>query len=254
MDRFRRDLVAMGETSQNHVSNLMKNVLLVIFALWTANSLWADDLTRVIQQRLKDQGFYYGEVDGQGGEETSAAIRRFQIRHGLKVTGQLDDNTLRTLDVARRSPAQPSTGYQENEGSFGDRSNDEYDAQGPRQYDLRTLPQPEGPNDYSEMQAPRFATPRVLTSFPQLFAGTIYERSPAQIQENVLYAVQGELMRGGFFRGLINGRPGPATTEAIVRLQQEAGLLVNGRLDNETLDALRAFPGQRNGPPEEGSR
>src|ERR1700675_3689845 len=107
----------------------MRKALLIFFGISIASSLWADDLTRVIQQRLKDQGFYYGEVDGQGGEETSAAIRRFQIRHGLKVTGQLDDNTLRTLDVARRSPAQPSSGYQENEGSFGDRSNDEYDAQ-----------------------------------------------------------------------------------------------------------------------------
>ena len=101
---------------------------------------------------------------------------------------------------------------------------------------------------------PHFLAPRVLTSFPQLFSGTIYERSPAQVQENVLYAVQGELMRGGFFRGVIDGRPGPATTEAIVRLQQYAGLPVSGRLDNDTLNVLRAFPGQRNGPPEEGFR
>ena len=104
------------------------------------------------------------------------------------------------------------------------------------------------------MQAPPFVAPRVVTSFPQLFAGTIYERSPAQIQENVLYAVQGELMRSGFFRGVIDGRLGPATSNAIVRLQQDAGLPVSGRLDNETLNDLQAFPGQRNGPPEEGFR
>ncbi len=70
----------------------------------------------------------------------------------------------------------------------------------------------------------------------------------------MLYAVQGELMRRGFFRGVINGRPGPATSDAIVRLQQDEGLPVSGRLDNETLNDLRAFPGQRNGPPEEGFR
>ena len=104
------------------------------------------------------------------------------------------------------------------------------------------------------MQPPRFVAPRVVTSFPQLFAGTIYERSPAQVQENVLYAIQGELMRGGFFRGVIDGRLGPATSNAIVRLQQYAGLPVSGRLDNETLNALQAFPGQRNGPPEQGFR
>jgi peptidoglycan hydrolase-like protein with peptidoglycan-binding domain len=232
----------------------MRNALLIFMVAWMANSLWADDLIRAIQQRLKDQGFYYGEVDGQGGEETSAAIRRFQIRHGLQVTGQLDDETLRRLDVSRKSAARPGSRDQENGSYFGDRPNEEYDTQAPRQYDPRTLPQPDGPNNYSEMQPPASAAPRVLITLPQLFAGTIYERSPAQIQENVLYAVQGELMRGGFFRGVINGRPGPATTEAIVRLQQEAGLTVNARLDGETLNALQAFPGQRNGPPEEGSR
>jgi peptidoglycan hydrolase-like protein with peptidoglycan-binding domain len=232
----------------------MRNALLVFMVAWMANSLWADDLTRNIQQRLKDQGFYYGEVDGQGGEETSAAIRRFQIRHGLQVTGQLNDETLHSLNLSRRSVARAGTGDQEKGSSFGDRSNDGYDAQVPRQYNPRTLPQPEEPNNYSQMQPPLSAAPRVLTSFQQLFAATIYERSPAQIQENVLYAVQGELMRSGFFRGVINGRPGPATTEAIVRLQQEEGLTVNGRLDGETLNVLQAFPGQRNGPPEEGSR
>jgi peptidoglycan hydrolase-like protein with peptidoglycan-binding domain len=232
----------------------MRNALLVLMVAWMANSLWADDLTRAIQQRLKDQGFYYGEVDGQGGEETSAAIRRFQIRHGLQVTGQLNDETLHSLNLSRQSGAGPGGGDQENERSFGGRSNDGYDSQAPRQYDPRTIPQPEESNNYSQMQPPPSAAPRVLTSFQQLFAATIYERSPAQIQENVLYAVQGELMRSGFFRGVINGRPGPATTEAIVRLQQEEGLTVNGRLDGETLNALQAFPGQRNGPPEQGSR
>jgi peptidoglycan hydrolase-like protein with peptidoglycan-binding domain len=51
---------------------------------------------------------------------------------------------------------------------------------------------------------------------------------------------------------VIDGRPGPATSDAILQLQQDEGLPESGRLDNETLNALGAFPGQRNGPPEEG--
>jgi peptidoglycan hydrolase-like protein with peptidoglycan-binding domain len=234
----------------------MRNTLLIFLVFWAANSLWADDLTRAVQQRLKDQGLYYGEVDGQGGGETSAAIRRFQIRHGLKVTGQLNDDTMRSLDLQRNSVARPEPGYHGNGGSSFDGPDDQSqdDRQSPRLYDGRTFPQRDGANEYNEMPASPVAPPRVVTSFPQLFAGTIYERSPAQIQENVLYAVQGELMRAGFFRGAIDGQPGPATTNAIVRLQQNAGLPVTGRLDNETLDSLQAFPGQRNGPPEENSR
>lgn len=242
----------------------MKNTLLLLSCVMMANSLWADDLTRAIQQRLKDQGFYYGEVDGQGGDETSAAIRRYQIRYGLRVTGQLNDETLHSLRLSRDSLARPAPGYQDNGGQSNRQPEGQYHQQPPYQrapYQQppredygQPVPQRPGPEDYDEAQPAPFAAPEVATSYPRLFAGTIYERAPSQIQENVLYAVQGELMKRGFFRGVIDGRPGPATTDAILRLQQEEGLPMSGRLDNEALNELRAFPGQRNGPPEEFSR
>jgi peptidoglycan hydrolase-like protein with peptidoglycan-binding domain len=264
----------------------MRNALLLLSGVLMVTSLWADDLTRAVQQRLKDKGFYYGEVDGQGGDETSAAIRRYQIRYGLKVTGELNDETLHSLGMARNSGAQTAPGYQKSEGPngrqpegqyyqqpprqyygpqpddqyyqepprqyYGPQPDDQYYQQLPRQYYGRQLPQPENPEQYDETQPRSIPAPPVVTSLPRLFAGTIYERAPVQVQENVLYAVQGELMKRGFFRGIIDGRPGPATSDAILRLQQEEGLPMSGRLDNETLNDLRAFPGQRNGPPEGG--
>ena len=51
------------------------------------------------EQALKDKGFYYGTVDGQPGPETDAAIRRYQIRQGLEVTGKLDARTVSSLGV-----------------------------------------------------------------------------------------------------------------------------------------------------------
>src|ERR1700748_950790 len=105
----------------------MRTALLFFLGVWMVGSLWADDLTRTIQQRLKDQGFYYGEVDGRGGDETSAAIRRFQIRHGLKVTGQLNDETLHSLGVSDSRIVGPAPGDQESGGY-----SDQYDRQSPR--------------------------------------------------------------------------------------------------------------------------
>jgi peptidoglycan hydrolase-like protein with peptidoglycan-binding domain len=250
----------------------MKNTLLLLLCVTMSGSVWADDLTRAIQQRLKDQGFYYGDVDGQGGDETSAAIRRYQIRYGLKVTGQLNDETLHSLGISRDSLTRSAPGYQDNGGSF---SRQQPPSQAPyqqapyqqapyQQAPYRQLPYPQppsedygqpvpsrpGPEDYDEARPAPFSAPEVATSYPRLFAGTIYERAPSRIQENVLYAVQGELMKRGFFRATIDGHPGPATTDAILRLQREEELPMSGRLDNETLNELRAFPGQRNGPPE----
>lgn len=251
----------------------MKNTLLLLLGLMTAGSLWADELTRAIQQRLKDQGFYYGEVDGQGGEETTAAIRRYQIRYGLRVTGQVNDETLHAMGMSRDSVARPTPGYPSNGGTYDRQPRGQYRPpyqeppyqqeppyhqepyqEPPREYYGRPIPQGPDSEDYDEARPAPYSAPQVATSYPRLFAGTLYERAPSQVQENVLYAVQGELVSRGFFHAMIDGRPGPATTDAILRFQREEELPMSGRLDNETLNALRAFPGQRNGPPGEFSR
>jgi len=43
----------------------------------------ADQLVESVQQALKDQGFYYGEINGETNANLTAAIRRYQIRNGL---------------------------------------------------------------------------------------------------------------------------------------------------------------------------
>jgi peptidoglycan hydrolase-like protein with peptidoglycan-binding domain len=49
------------------------------------------------QQQLQRHGLYKGKVDGQAGPQTQQAIREFQRRYGLPVTGQLDERTQLTL-------------------------------------------------------------------------------------------------------------------------------------------------------------
>ncbi|HEU5313342.1 MAG TPA: peptidoglycan-binding domain-containing protein, partial [Candidatus Udaeobacter sp.] len=44
----------------------------------------ADQMIESVQQALKDQGFYYGEITGQTSSDLTAAIRRYQIRSGLR--------------------------------------------------------------------------------------------------------------------------------------------------------------------------
>lgn len=52
-----------------------------------------------MQQRLNEQGFSAGRIDGLWGPDTSAAVRNFQQRNGLRRTGQLDQGTLRALGI-----------------------------------------------------------------------------------------------------------------------------------------------------------
>jgi peptidoglycan hydrolase-like protein with peptidoglycan-binding domain len=81
----------------------MKRAFLFLVTLSLAVLARADDQTQAVQQALKDQGFYYGQVDGQSGPETDAAVRRYQIRQGLDVTGKLDEQTLDSLHLGNGS-------------------------------------------------------------------------------------------------------------------------------------------------------
>ncbi len=58
----------------------------------------ADDLTREAQEQLRGKGFYAGPLDGNAGAEFTAALRRYQIWHGLPVTGVLDMATAKVFD------------------------------------------------------------------------------------------------------------------------------------------------------------
>jgi peptidoglycan hydrolase-like protein with peptidoglycan-binding domain len=55
------------------------------------------DNVRAVQTKLKEDGFYSGEVDGAYSSQLSAALTRYQIRNGLPITGQLDVDTSKAL-------------------------------------------------------------------------------------------------------------------------------------------------------------
>lgn len=51
------------------------------------------DEVKGIQQRLKNLGLPCGKIDGELGEKTQAALKRFQQANGLEATGQADQAT-----------------------------------------------------------------------------------------------------------------------------------------------------------------
>ena len=53
-----------------------------------------------IQTRLKNWGYYNGNVDGVYGSQTEKAVRWFQQKNGLNVDGQVGDQTLAALGMS----------------------------------------------------------------------------------------------------------------------------------------------------------
>jgi hypothetical protein len=64
---------------------------------------------RTIQQTLKKEGFNPGEIDGDWGPKTKAAVTAFQKAHGLEVDGVVGPKTMAALVAAAKPkpPAQP---------------------------------------------------------------------------------------------------------------------------------------------------
>ena len=58
---------------------------------------WGPDNVRAVQEKLRDSGLYFGEIDGAYSSELAAALGRYQVRNGLLITGQLDAETSKAL-------------------------------------------------------------------------------------------------------------------------------------------------------------
>ncbi len=247
----------------------------------------ADEALRHVQQSLRDQGFYYGPIDGSPGDETTQALRRYQIRNGLAVSGQLNDETRRSIDRtgASNSGSSRSGGGNEDQSTPAPLSTPVRRVP-PTAYATptpapayrpppRSQPDPDGQDDVepaprapgnmhpelrSRPDAPSadgvYNVPRegIVPSITlsTLFASTPYEFAPPPVQADVLRRAQALLGRNGFYDGRADGAPGPSTTEALTNFQEVNRLRRTGRLDVSTLGMMRLLPGRQTVGPRRG--
>jgi peptidoglycan hydrolase-like protein with peptidoglycan-binding domain len=206
------------------------------------STLRADQTIQSVQQALKDQGFYYGEVNGEKNADTSAAIRRYQIRKGLQITGELNPETLKSLGAGSnmassglsRAPATTPrpAGASDSSGSGA----------------LSSSSAGTAPSSSSQpaVSSPGYtygrSTPSAEAS--QIFVGTPYERAPVELQMRIIAQTQTLLLRGGYYRSRIDGVYGPGTAVAVRSFQSRAGISPSGQLDMGTLTALGLATGQ----------
>jgi len=218
-------------------------IAVVVLVAALAAGARADQVVQNVQQALKDQGFYYGEVTGQKDADTTAAIRRYQIRNGLQISGDLNDETLKSLGVdssgARAivkasptsAPAAPET---------SDLRAEPRETSAPTN-PLTGQPFPEPQQDRQVPVRPDYDAVRARPA--ENFAGTPFESAPPQVQRNVIISVQNILARRALYRGAIDGNASPDLDFSLRAYQARARLPVTGRLDLDTLAALELLPG-----------
>jgi peptidoglycan hydrolase-like protein with peptidoglycan-binding domain len=208
--------------------------VLLFFLGWSL--AWADPAIESAQQKLKDAGFYYGEINGQKDGDTTAAIRRYQIRNGLQITGELNQETLNSLGLRSKPASTPTTRPAQTPGP----PPPDYVQPTPAP---RVTPGPRSQFEDDYENAPEPPSPRLERG--NVFESTPYEAAPPQVQQQILFEAQMILMRAGFYREEIDGLYGPAMNFALRNYQARFGLRPSGRFDVETLDSLGLLPEQR---------
>jgi peptidoglycan hydrolase-like protein with peptidoglycan-binding domain len=203
----------------------------------------ADQLVERVQQVLKDQGFYYGEVTGEMNANVTAAIRRYQIRNGLQVSGELNSETLQSLGIDSSGSARPAT----KPASPSPAAPLKPDEQSPSESTTVTPAPPTQPFGGAPEDQQIYPSNPVApgTSSGGVLAGTPFEAAPPVVQRNVVLSAQIALARRGLYHDEINGVYGPAMEFSLRAYQARTRLPVTGRLDLETLAALRLLPGPR---------
>jgi peptidoglycan hydrolase-like protein with peptidoglycan-binding domain len=227
-------------------------IALILFLAFVATGR-AEDKIAGVQQSLKDQGFYYGEITGEKNADTTAAIRRYQIRNGLQITGDLNDETMRSLksgagSASASTPAAPAATAAATPPVAA-----RTPSAAPDISDLREkTPAP----DDEEAPVQRYAAPpsqdrqeppvypgRPVPSVRGNFGGTPYENAPPEVQQDLIARAQRQLAKSDLYRGEITGAFGPDLEFSLRAYQSRVGLRTTGRLDLETLAALQLLPG-----------
>ncbi len=163
---------------------------LLFLAAWS--TAWADRATESAQQKLKDGGFYYGEINGKKDADTTAAIRRYQIRNGLQITGELNTETQRALGLTSKPASTPAPRPAQTPGPTPPGFLEETPA--PTSTPVPRSAPPEE-SELEEAPAPP-RQPRVESA--GALEETPYAGAPPQIQQDIVTRAQIILMREGF--------------------------------------------------------
>jgi peptidoglycan hydrolase-like protein with peptidoglycan-binding domain len=200
----------------------------------------ADQMIESVQQALKNQGFYYGEITGQMSADLTAAIRRYQIRSGLQVNGQLNGETLQSLGI--NSSSSKTAARPPSPGPALSKPGEQSPIEATNVTPPPVQPFTNAPQDQQVYPSNPVAP---ATSAAGVLAQTPFEAAPPEVQRNVIVSAQIALARRGLYHEEVNGIYGPAMEFSLRAYQARTKLPVTGRLDLQTLAALRLLPQPR---------
>ena len=227
------------------------------------------DAVRELQRKLKKLGFYNGNIDGDFGPGTDAAVKRFQTQYGLTADGVAGARTLAALDSAQATASPTDTptpkptaapNYNENTrlengnsgtlvrkvqdrlielgylaGEANGKFNNATEA-AVRAFQKRHTSVADGIAGKETLDA-LFSPKAKKTSTASGVVGITlkYGDNNADVK-----AIQTRLKSLGYYEGPVNGNFGPQTQEAVQTFQSLNGLKADGVAGGATLEKMFA--------------
>ena len=151
-------------------------------------------------------------------------LRRFGVIRfatGLQVTGEINEETLRSVNSSSNSVA--SASQPASKPAAIQPNSVRPDASAP-------LSQSSPPPSFNQPNRPLETNPPYSASF--------YQSAPLRVNRRMIAGAQYQLMSRGYYRGRVDGKYGSRTAFAVRAFQSSAGLPPTGRLDMQTLEAL----------------
>lgn len=163
------------------------------------------DAVRTMQRRLKDLRYYTGAIDGDFGPTTEVAVKAFQTNNGLRVDGKAGENTLNLL-YSNRARSATYAGTQP----------------------------PNAPRITPVPVATPVANYRLVTPHPDGDYITLELGHMGTLVSNLQQALKNQ----GYYAGVVDGKYGLGTVEAVRRFQAANGLSQDGKAGAATQRVL----------------
>ena len=216
---------------------------------------------RNVQTKLKAMGIYTGEITGNAGEKTIAAIKKFQQKHGLTADGVAGPQTIARIDAAYEEKGSSSSGSSSSSKSglkIGSTGTDVRDLQN----DLTTLgyywadvtgsfgsKTEEAVIRFQQakgLTADGVAGSKTLAAIASAVAGkggssgSVSSGSTLKLnsQGDAVSRLQEDLKALGYYYADITGNFGSKTEAAVKEFQEKHGLAADGVAGRKTLDAI----------------
>ncbi len=223
---------------------------------------------RTVQKKLKELGFYKGEVDGDFGEATEKAVKAFQKQYKLEVDGKVGSNTMAKLMNAKQtakptaSPtpkATPTPSYSTNTYLRKGDSSKQVRQMQERLISLGYLVGTATSNFDNCTEAGVLAFQRRHTSYADGVAGpetlkALYSSSARKASSpsgiiglslkegskstSAVRLLQQKLKALGYYSGTVDGSFGSGTTDAVKAFQRAHKITADGVAGGGTLNTL----------------